>query len=127
MTGTVYWIGNWRNEWTRHRCPLGRRPTAHAPAWRPFRVVGSAGIERTAERLSAAHYGSQRQVWRGSGMHVNGPEGRLSTVLPGTMQMLPGGMSSGLSSAGLWMTSGDRDHWYPSVPWKARAIHNRAV
>ena len=43
MTGTVYWIGNWRNEWTRQigvRWDDGRHLMLLPGD--PFRVIGSA-------------------------------------------------------------------------------------
>lgn len=43
MTGTVYWIGNWRNEWTRQigvRWDDGRQLMLLPGD--PFRVIGRA-------------------------------------------------------------------------------------
>lgn len=53
MTGTVYWIGNWRNEWTRQigvRWDDGRQLMLLPGD--PFRVIGRAGGEHPADQCA---------------------------------------------------------------------------
>lgn len=53
MTGTVYWIGNWRNEWTRQigvRWDDGRQLMLLPGD--PFRVIGRAETPHSPDNLS---------------------------------------------------------------------------